>query len=156
MHEVHVQIDIQAPIERVFDALSDHESFFRGQGIRSCRLTSTGQADRNGVGAVREIDAMGNRFVEEVVRFERPRRFDYLIRSVKIGPLKLPMRHELGWLELSEHGGRTHVDWRTRFGFGVPVVGGLLDRLAGQGIGAAFTRLLEQAKGELERARAAA
>ncbi len=152
MQEIHVRMEFQAPIARVFEALSDHESFFRGPGITACKLTREGTSDRNGLGAVRQIDAMGNRFVEEVVRFERPWRFDYVVRSVTIGPLPFPMRHELGWVELSEHGDRTRVDWRTRFGFGIPIVGGLLARLAGRGLGAAFTRLLGQARGELERA----
>lgn len=156
MYEIHVRIDIQAPMGRVFDAISDHERFFRGHGVTHCQVTRPGKDDRNGLGAVREIDAGGHHFVEEVVRFERPRRFDYIVRSVTRGRRRLPMQHELGWLELSEQGGRTTLDWRSRFRITIPILGRVLERVMGPRMASAFDRLLQQARDDLERAREAA
>ncbi len=156
MYEIHVRIDIQSPIGDVFDAVSDHERFFRGHGVTRSQVTRPGRDEKNGLGAIREIDAGGHHFVEEVVRFERPRRFDYIVRSVTRGGMRLPMQHELGWLELSEQGRGTHLEWRSRFRITIPLLGGVLERVMGPRMAQAFQRLLEQARGELERARPAA
>src|SRR5688572_11210652 len=104
MHQIEVRAEIRAPLTRVFDAFSDHERFFRGHGVKRCVVTTVGKTERNGLGAIREIDAGGALFREEVVHFERPTRFDYLIRSVTLRGRRLPMEHELGWIEFSESG----------------------------------------------------
>lgn len=156
MYEIDVREEIRAPIEKVFEALSDHEQFFRGYGVKRSVVTTPGKTEKNGLGAVRTIDAASFRFREEVVRFERPTRFDYLIRSVSMFGRKLPMEHELGWLELSESKGGTQVVWRSRFTMRVPVIGERLARLMGPRAERAFAKLLQQAKRELEHAQAAA
>ena len=150
MYEIHVNVEINAPIGRVFDALSDHETFFRSSFIQRCVVTRPGKDEKNGLGAVREIDALGQHFVEEVVRFDRPRRFDYIVRSVTRGGRRIPLEHELGWLELTEAGKKTRVVWRSRFRIAIPVVGFLLERVQGPKGAAAFERLLVQAKADLE------
>jgi uncharacterized protein YndB with AHSA1/START domain len=156
MHEIEVLDQIRAPIETVFEALSDHERFFRGHGVRSCVVTTPGTTEKNGLGAVRTIEAFGQRFAEEVIRFERPTRFDYRIRSVTMFGRKLPMKHELGWIELSEGKGGTKVAWRSRFTVGVPLIGDRIARLAASGAERAFRGLMKQAKRELESAQAVA
>ncbi len=150
MYEIVIHSQIAAPIERVFDALADHEHFFRGRPIERCVVTRPGTHEKNGLGAVREVDVGGNHYVEEVVRFERPRRFDYLVRSVTRGKRRLPVQHELGWIELAETSGGTSVDWRSRFRFRIPLLGFLLERVQGPKIGRVLERLLAQAKSELE------
>jgi uncharacterized protein YndB with AHSA1/START domain len=150
MYEIHVEVEIAAPIGRVFDALSDHETFFRGSFIQRCAVTRPGKDEKNGYGAVREIDARGQHFVEEVVRFDRPRRFDYIVRSVTRGGRRVPLEHEIGWLELTESGDKTRVVWRSRFRIAIPVVGFLVERVQGPKGAAAFERLLIQAQTDLE------
>ncbi|MGE5184850.1 MAG: SRPBCC family protein [Acidobacteriota bacterium] len=152
MYEIVIRAQIAAPIERVFDALADHERFFRGRPIERCVVTTPGTPEKNGLGAVREVDVGGNHYVEEVVRFERPRRFDYLVRSVTRGKRKLPVQHELGWLELTETSAGTRIDWRSRFRFRIPLLGLLLERVQGPKIARVLERLLAQAKSELEAA----
>jgi uncharacterized protein YndB with AHSA1/START domain len=156
MYEIEVLAEIHAPIAKVFEALSDHEGFFRNHGVRRSVVTTPGKTEKNGLGAVRTIDALSFRFVEEIVRFERPARFDYLIRSMTLYGRKLPMEHELGWLELTESKGGTKVAWRSRFTIGVPVIGDRLARLIGPQAERAFGKLMKQAKRELEREHAAA
>lgn len=156
MYELEIRETFRAPIAKVFEALSDHEQFFRGHGVARAVVTTPGTTEKNGLGAVRTIDALGMQFTEEVTRFERPARFDYQIRSVTLFGRPLPMRHELGWLELSETTAGTVVVWRTRFTFEIPWIGERVARLASLRLKRGFRGLLRQAKGELERARSAA
>ncbi len=152
MYEICVRAEIAAPIERVFDTLADHEQFFRGRPIERCRVTTPGNTEKNGLGAVREVDIAGQQhFIEEVVRFERPRRFDYIVRSVTRANRKLPLKHEAGWLELTETSGGTSVEWRSRFRITVPLLGRVFERLQGPKAARVFARLLAQAKSDLER-----
>jgi uncharacterized protein YndB with AHSA1/START domain len=150
VYEIHVHSILRAPIDRVFDAVSDHEGFFRHPGIERCVVTRPGDEEKNGLGAVRELDGGGYHFIEEIVRFERPSRFDYRIRSLTRGKRAMPIEHELGWLELSETAEGTRVDWRSRFRFRIPLIGRLLERAQGPQFAKVFSELLEQAKGELE------
>jgi len=152
MYEIVVREEIRAPIAAVFEALSDHERFFRGYGVKKSVVTTRGTTEKNGLGAIREIDALSFRFVEEIVAFERPKRFDYLIRRVTLFGRPLPMEHELGWIELEEKAGVTQIVWRSRFTIGVPVIGGYLAKAMGPGAVKAFGKLMKQAKRELESA----
>ena len=150
MQQIEVRTEIRAPVTSVFDAISDHEKFFRGYGVKRCVVITPGKPDRNGLGSIREIDAGGMQFREEVVRFNRPERFDYLIRSVTLRKRNLPMEHELGWLEFSERGGVTEVVWRSRFRMKIPLIGNLLARVMKPRAEKSFRALLRQAKKELE------
>ncbi len=150
MYEIVIHAQIAAPIDRVFAALADHERFFRGRPVQRCVVTRPGTSEKNGLGAIREVDVGGFHYVEEVVRFERPRRFDYVVRSVTRGKRRVPVQHELGWLELSETPTGTSIDWRSRFRFRIPLLGLLLERVQGPKIARVLERLLERAKSELE------
>lgn len=149
MYLIHVTARFDAEPERVFDVLADHETFF-SFGSATCRLVEEGKGDRNGLGAVREIRDRQMVFREEITVFDRPRRFDYVIRSLT-GPLGLPLpvEHERGWLEFHAEDGSTRVDWRSRFRITLPLVGPLLERRVGPSFADAFGRLLEAARARL-------
>lgn len=151
MYHVHVSFSIDAEQERVFAFLSDHERFLRGPDTK-CRLITTGREDRNGVGAVREVTATGSIFTEEVIEFNPPSHFAYVVRSLT-GPIgrPTPFIHERGWLDLSRDGDKTRVDWQSRFGMPIPLVGWAVERIVGPRIRHAFVQFLEAAKLELER-----
>ena len=55
MHEVRVHVHIEASVERVFDAVSDHESFLRSEGGVRARVVRAGEPERNGLGCPREV-----------------------------------------------------------------------------------------------------
>ncbi len=150
MYQIEVREEIRAPIAAVFEALSDHERFFRGYGVKKSVVTTRGKTEKNGLGAIREIDALSFHFVEEVVAFERPTGFDYLIRRVTLFGRALPMEHERGWLELEARGGVTQIVWRSRFTLGVPVIGKYIAKAMAPQAQRAFAGLLRQAKRELE------
>lgn len=124
MRTITVQRTINAPIEKVFDLLADHGNYKDFPGIRDSKLVRAGTAERNGVGAVREIDAGKAWFQEEITAFERPRRLDY--RIVKSRP---PLEHQGGSVRLEPAGAGCAVTWTTTVGVKIPLIGGLLDRL---------------------------
>lgn len=145
MHEVHASRRFDAAPDTVFAALSEHAAFLSGAGLR-CRLLREGGTSRNGVGAVREVNAGALVFVEEVVAFEPPHRYDYVIRSLTWrGGRALPVRHQRGWVECMADGGGTQVDWRSRFELALPVLGPLLAPVVAARVRAGFAQLLARA-----------
>lgn len=149
---VHLQVTvaIDAPIERVFEDVSDHALFLTGpQAI--CRLKREGSPDRNGLSAVREVRAGSILFEEEIIQFEPPRRFDYVItRVVGKSGRPLPLKHERGWLTFEALNGSTVVQWDTRFSITVPILGWLFERFQVRRMTPLFRETLLRAKDRLE------
>lgn len=157
MYEIHVHETFAAPIEAVFDAVSDHERFISGPTIEECRVEKEGAEERNGLGAVRRVRGGGYVFVEDIVGFDRPRRYDYRVVELKSARgRRQPFHHELGWLELTEVDGGTRVDWRSRFRFTIPLLGWALERVQGPGLAKVFAGMLAAAKARVEAEVAAA
>ncbi|MEM1414439.1 MAG: SRPBCC family protein [Myxococcota bacterium] len=149
MKELRVQARYAAPPADVFEAVSDHEVLLTTPATR-CRLLQEGEAERNGLGALREIRSAGLVFREEIVAFTRPHRYEYVIRSLKgPGGLALPVEHELGWLELTPEGEGTRVDWVSRFCVKLPGIGGALEGVLGPRFEATFAGMLEGARKRL-------
>jgi hypothetical protein len=134
MYHVHVSVTIDAEQDKVFALLSDHERFLRGPDFK-CRLITAGSI-----------------FTEEVTAWEPPKHYAYIVRTL-IGPIgkPTPFTHERGWMDISPEGTKTRVDWQSRFGMPIPVVGWMLERIVGPRIRHAFVTLLASAKLELER-----
>lgn len=149
MFEIHANDNFDAAIENVFARLSDHEQFLGGPGVDSCRVTRSGDDERNGLGAIREVCAGPLRFEEEIVRFEPPHRYDYRIKSVTLFGRPVPMHHELGWLELQEAAGLVRVDWFSRFDIPLPLVGGAIEKQIGARLRHTFEGLLQRAQGSV-------
>jgi hypothetical protein len=145
MPEVHARQRFAAAPAAVFAALSDHAAFLSGGGVR-CRLLREGDAARDGVGAVREVRTGGLVFVEDIVAFEPPLRFAYVIRSLATtGGRALPIRHERGWMAVTPEDGGTRVDWHSRFEIALPLLGPLLAPLVALRIRRGFGTLLARA-----------
>src|SRR5438132_3552878 len=147
MHEVRVHVHIEAPVEQVFDAVSDHESFLRSEGGVRARVVRAGEPERNGLGCLREV-RVGRRarYLEEITAWQRPVAFEYTIRESS-----LPLRHFGSRLAFTPRGQGTEVEWTSRFEVTVPVIGRLLGLLAERLYAASFSKLLRQAKARLER-----
>ena len=124
MKTITVTRVIKAPVEKVFDMLADHANYRSFPGIKESKLIREGKADKNGVGAVREITAMGAWFQEEITHYDRPKRLDYLI--VKARP---PMDHKGGSVRLAPHAQGCEVTWTTTVHIAIPLIGALLDRI---------------------------
>ena len=144
MHEVCVVHDFDAGIERVFAGISDHVEFLSTSNIQ-CRLVRTGDADPNGLGAMREVRKGNILFQETINAFEPPHAYEYRILALR-GPfnLKLPFHHERGRLELHSVDGKTRLEWTTRFRFAVPIIGNWIERKLGKSISATFVFFLKR------------
>lgn len=146
MREIHVVHQFAAAPERVFAALSDHQAFLTAGNVR-CRLQREGSAHRDGVGAVRDVEGDGLRFVEDITAFDPPRHYEYVIRSMtRANGGALPLRHERGWLDFTPTAGGTRVDWHTRIHATIPLLGPLLiEPIVARKLERAFTALLQRA-----------
>ncbi|MGW1680026.1 SRPBCC family protein [Saccharopolyspora sp. NPDC002376] len=137
MYTLTVTRTIPAPIDDVFDACADHEKLSQVPGIRSCELTRRGDAEKNGLGAVRELDCRTFRFTEEITGFDRPHRMEYRIRDSRPS-----LDHSFGRIEFAEIPEGTLVIWTSVFGIRVPVAGKLVDAAFGNGLGIALGLIL--------------
>jgi hypothetical protein len=97
---------ISAPIEMVFDVLTDHRSYARLTPLRSSTLEREGAPDPNGVGAIRVLKLAGPPIREEVTSFDRPTLFAYRALS------GVPAKHHAATVELGTSGGDTRLSWK--------------------------------------------
>ncbi|HME14777.1 MAG TPA: SRPBCC family protein [Mycobacterium sp.] len=110
----------RAPIETVFDSLTNHRAIADYVwAVRRSTLDREGVPAPNGVGAVRRIEAVGPPIVEEIIDYQRPTRYAYKMLS------GAPVRDHVGTVELREAGAGTEVSWHLR---STPKIPGL-DRL---------------------------
>jgi uncharacterized protein YndB with AHSA1/START domain len=97
---------IEAPVETVFEVLTDHRGYSRITSLRSSTLEREGSPDPNGVGAIRVLALAGPPIREEVTVFERPQRFAYRALS------GVPAKEHTGTVNLSSRGQTTLLTWR--------------------------------------------
>jgi uncharacterized protein YndB with AHSA1/START domain len=110
--------EIAAPVETVFDVLTDHAGYSKLTPLRKSELERRGEGDPNGVGAIRKLTAVGPPMREEVIAYEAPSRFSYKVLS------GLPVRDHVGTVELSQdQDGGTKMVYAVRTQPTLPVVG---------------------------------
>ena len=117
MH-VTSQTTVAAPIETVWDKLSDHVGMSQwGPGI-SVTMDKLGTDDPNGVGAVRRIASPGPGpdIVEEVITFEAPNLFGYKAVS------GTPFPGYSGEVRLTPAGSGTHINYTVSTTASFPLV----------------------------------
>jgi len=121
---IDVSIDIDSPIDRVFERLSDHGAYGRFPNVPAARLTQAGKKEKNGEGAIREVTlrAFGFlpiEFVEDIVVYQKPHVFEYRVKFAryKLGffTLDAGIIHLLGRVSFSEKDGKTTVHWVSKF-----------------------------------------
>jgi len=138
METVVITRVIKAPIERVFEVVTDHASYSEFPGVTGSRLVREGQPQRNGVGAVREIESAGGWFQEEVTAFDPPHRLEYRIVAARPA-----LEHRAGSMLLSSTADGTSVTWTSTFHLRWPVIGGLATWLFAPLVGRAFGAMLD-------------
>lgn len=109
--------EIGAAPETVFEVLTDHRRYSELTPLRKSELEREGDADPNGVGAIRKLTAVGPPMREEVIAYEVPSRFSYTVLS------GLPVRDHVGTVELKADGGGTKMVYAVRTQPTLPVVG---------------------------------
>jgi uncharacterized protein YndB with AHSA1/START domain len=138
METVVITRVIKAPIERVFDVVTDHANYAEFPGVKMSRLVREGQPHRNGVGAVREIESGGSWFQEEITLFDPPHRLEYRIVAARPH-----VEHRGGSMVLASTAGGTTVTWSSTFHVPWPVIGGVVTWLFAPFIGRAFGAMLD-------------
>jgi carbon monoxide dehydrogenase subunit G len=143
MVEIHLEQTIAAPVEKVFDWMTDPANLAAAPLVLRSGWAkgSTGPA----TGAVREVSGIGTSFREEITAYDRPRSYSYLIlRSFP------PFNHEGGTLTFSESGNGTHVDWLTNYTHPVWAGGKLLEVITRRLLRSSFLSLFAACAKELE------
>ncbi|WP_327095908.1 SRPBCC family protein [Nocardia vinacea] len=141
MRTVTVRRTIAAPIEQVFDWITDAANYRQVPGVLRAEVTRAGI---DGVGTIREVTTAALKLTEEIVGYERPVRMDYLIRS-SIPPL----RHESGSMQLRETADGTEVTWSSTFEVRTPVCSGASTRVFAPAVAFGFRTVLRTAERKL-------
>jgi len=131
-----------APIETVFDALTNHRGIADYVwAVRRSTLDREGTPAPNGVGAIRRLEAVGPPIVEEIIDYERPIRYAYKMLS------GAPVRDHVGTVELREAGTGTTVSWHLRSTPKIPGLDRLLSPLLKRVIGELLNGGIKSAEG---------
>ena len=120
--------EIAAPVETVFEVLTDHRGYADLTTLRKSELEREGEPAPNGVGAIRKLTAVGPALREEVVAYEPPSRFSYTLLS------GAPVRDHLGTVELTAQNGGTRMVYAVRTQPTVPVIGAVVVAVVKQGV----------------------
>ena len=126
----------------MFDALTDHRGIADYVwAFRRSTLDREGIPAPNGVGAVRRIEAVGPAIVEEIIEYQRPKRYAYKMVS------GAPVRDHVGTVELREAGTGTEVSWHLRSTPKIPGLDWLLSPVLKRVIGELFNGAINAAEG---------
>jgi uncharacterized protein YndB with AHSA1/START domain len=107
---------INAPVQTVFDVLTQHDGYgdFAPGPVRVV-LERPGTTEPNGVGAVRKILGAGPAVREEVFRYDEPTHFSYGIIS------GAPVKDHRGDVVLEDRAGGTFMTYRITFDAPLPL-----------------------------------
>ena len=124
MIAVEQTVTTTASAQQMWDALTTHEDMPKWFGpVRRVTLDPPGRHERNGLGAVRHIHALGPAVVEEVVEWDAPRRYVYkLLRGA-------PIKNHRGEVNVESTPNGARATWRIEFDTVVPLSGLVLKPL---------------------------
>jgi uncharacterized protein YndB with AHSA1/START domain len=142
---ITVERVVTAPVEQVFDWLSDASNYRRSPFVLRERLATAGEGTPYGRGAVRQLTWVFGWFRERITEFSAPSEFSYVVeRSFP------PLRHEGGRLVFAPTADGTRVTWSTTVEMSFPLVGGLMTRVLGRPLIAyTFAKVIDKAQDEL-------
>jgi uncharacterized protein YndB with AHSA1/START domain len=133
--------EVAAPPEVVFEVLTDHRRYAELTPLRRSVLEREGEPDPNGVGAIRVLTAVGPPMREEVIAYDRPRRFSYTVLS------GLPVRDHVGTASLEPGPVGTKITYALRTTPTIPYAGGVVMLVLKR----AISQLLNGVSAEAER-----
>tara|TARA_R110002096_G_scaffold434832_1_gene658055 strand:+ start:37847 stop:38275 length:429 start_codon:yes stop_codon:yes gene_type:complete len=126
---------IAAPIETVWEAITDHESMSEWSPVKRVVLDPIGKPDRNGLGAVRHMKSAGPTIVEEVIEWSPPNQYAYRLKA------GAPIRDHRGVVHLTSEGSATRVCWTIEFRPKIPGSGFILVGVLRKAVGGMLSRL---------------
>jgi hypothetical protein len=142
METIDVSMHFRVPIEKVWGLFADYEGYTFAEEVNSSKLLQEGQDEKNGLGAIREVQVKGVTFVEEIVTFNPPSCLEYLIKECTI-----PVKHEIGRMDFYSTDDGTYLHWISKFEF--PSDRSQEPAMC-QAMSEAFQSILRQAKARLE------
>jgi len=105
-----IRLSFNAPVETIFNILTDHESFGQVINARIKRVVDGQGENKNGVGSVRRISAFpAPAFEETVVTFEPNQLMEYVISKGS------PIKNHKGRMEFSDDQGQTRLNYAIDF-----------------------------------------
>ena len=121
---IDVRATSSAPVQAVWDLLSDVDSWPQWSGVDKAERLAEGDPAPDGLGSRRLFLTNRVRNEEEVVRFEAPHHLSYEVRGGN-----LPIRDYHADVTLSETPeGGTAIEWRSTFRAKYPGTGGFVRR----------------------------
>jgi uncharacterized protein YndB with AHSA1/START domain len=116
VYRLEMHQEFNAPIEKVWEAFSDHYSFAKMMGQKMTRVVdSTDPTNVNGVNSVRKIHVPLISFEETIRKSEKPTRIEYQITKGS------PFAHHYGTMVFKSLPGRkSAIDYRIELGSNVP------------------------------------
>jgi uncharacterized protein YndB with AHSA1/START domain len=136
MVEIRVQRTIAAPVEQVFDWLTDPVNL--AAAPLALKAGYAKDSPGAGVGAMREVIGVGTWFREKITAYDRPRSYSYLI--VRSFP---PFNHDGGTLTFTGSNEGTQVDWLTNYTHPAWVGGKLLEAISYRLLRSSFLAILD-------------
>ena len=107
---IEIEQSFNAPIETIFNILTDHESFGNVISTVIKRVADSSETDKNGVGSVRRISAFPfPSFEETVVTFKPNHLMEYKVSKGS------PIKNHKGRMEFSEESGKTRLYYTIEF-----------------------------------------
>lgn len=106
MRKQHIEIrqSFNAPVETIFNILSDHESFGNVLETKILRVVDSPDKNKNGVGSVRRICSFPlPAFEETIVAFEPNSLVEYVVSKGS------PIKNHKGRMEFSQEDGKTKL-----------------------------------------------
>lgn len=145
MQTVTLERRIAAPVEAVFDWISNAHNYTRTVLVLHEHRARDGADAPYGLGAVRVLGWLIGWFWERITAYDAPHSFEYdVYRSIP------PSRHEGGRVSFTEIDGITTVVWTSTFEVRLPILGALLTRMARPVVAFSFGRVLAAAARALE------
>jgi uncharacterized protein YndB with AHSA1/START domain len=133
-HWVHVQHDFNAPPQKVFEYLAEHENLGPVFGAKITRIND-GETERNGVGSRRLVKVGPTPPVEETITKSVP--YELIEYRVTHGG---PLRNHIGIMKFDQlPDGGTHIDYRIRLASPYPGLAFVLQKVLSSGIVKGFS-----------------
>jgi Polyketide cyclase / dehydrase and lipid transport len=107
---IEIEQSFNAPVETIFNILTDHESFGNVISTVIKRVVDSSEANKNGVGSVRRISAFPfPSFEETVVTFIPNQLMEYKVSKGS------PIKNHKGRMEFSDESGKTRLFYTIEF-----------------------------------------
>jgi len=131
---IRIQQAFNAPVNTVFQTLSDHQRFGEICGVKMTRI-KTGSDSDNGLGSVRKLN-IGPlpSFQETITGFVPNELIEYQITQGS------PIKNHLGTMRFSEQDGKTFLDYTIQLESKIPFTTGLIKSALENGISKGLQR----------------